>query len=66
MGEVKLAAEQFALYLKQHYNGSMSDSNAHEKAFLDIIEPEKEFIASHDISETEMLMMVDLVCESLY
>ena len=44
----------------------MSDSNAHEKAFLDIIEPEKEFIASHDISETEMLMMVDLVCESLY
>ena len=66
MGDIKLAAEQFALYLKQHYNGSMSDSNAHEKAFMDIIEPEKEFIASHNISETEMLMMVDLVCESLY
>lgn len=63
-GNNNTAAELFARYLrKRSPKAGLSDYR--ELAESDIIVPEKEFLAGHGVTQTEIQLMLDLVCAAI-
>lgn len=60
-GNSKAAADCFAQYLKKRYP-SAGQSLCREMAEKDIIDTERDFILAHGVTETEILLMLDLTC----
>lgn len=63
-GAIGSAVSRFVAYLKKQYPSLTASYFVYDKAVEDIVNPEREFIKAHDISDTEMMMMIDLICES--
>lgn len=62
-GENRRAAGYFARALKARYPGS-SPAYYRERCEVEIVDAERGFIGSHGITETEILLMVDLICDA--
>lgn len=63
-GRNKVAADNFVAYLKSR-SANASIARYREMAEKDIIGSERDFISAHGITDTEMSLMVDLVCANV-
>lgn len=64
-GNVQAAVNLFVAYLRKQYPNVMVAGSLYNNAYNDIIKPEIDFIKTHGITETEMQMMVDMICGAL-
>lgn len=60
-GDNKAAAKCFARYLKSRYPEA-GFSRYREQAESDIIAPEREFLLGHGVTQTDIQLMLDLIC----
>lgn len=64
MGEVTAAVEHFAEYMTSRYPNDDTETKR-RRCYADVIDSERDFIAAHDISETEARLMVDAICDAI-
>lgn len=63
-GNNRAAADSFARGMKARYPGC-GTADYRERSMVDIMEVERGFIRSHGITETEVQLMLDLICDAV-